>query len=87
MYLAFGARALASGTLGVALAATAAAGLALTPPGLGPAAAVRAQTQATVTVTPGVRHLRRESRQSPSTTAECEQSIQISCYNIAQIGR
>ena len=85
MYLAYGARALASGTLGLALAATAAVGLALTPPGPGPAAAPRAQEQASVTITPGVRHLRRESRDQPSTTAECEQSIQIACYNPVQI--
>ena len=32
-----------------------------------------------------MRHLRRESRQGPSTTAECEQSLQIACYNPAQI--
>ncbi len=36
-------------------------------------------------ITPGVRHLQRESRQGPSTTAECEQSIQIACYNPVQI--
>ena len=82
MYLAFGARILAAGTLGVALAATAAAGIALTPPGAGP---VAVRSAASVTVTPGVRHLRRESRQGPSTTAECEQSIQIACYNPVQI--
>ena len=82
MYLAFGARILAAGTLGAALAAAAAAGVALTPPGPGP---VAVRSAATVTVTPGVRHLRRESRQGPSTTAECEQSIQIACYNPVQI--
>jgi subtilase family serine protease len=82
VYLACGARGLAAGTLGVALVATAAVGLALTPPG---SAVVRAQAQTTVTITPGVRHLRRESRQGPSTTAECEQSIQIACYNPVQI--
>ena len=84
MYLAYGARALAAGTLGVALAATAATGLALTTPGPGQAAP-RAQTQASVIITPGVRHLRREARQGPSTTAECEQSMQIACYNPVQI--
>ncbi len=87
MYLAHGARALAAGILGVAVVATAAAGLALTPPGPGPAIAPRAQaqTQASVIITPGVRHLQRESRQGPSTTAECEQSLQIACYSPAQI--
>ena len=82
MYLAFGARVLAAGTLCVALAATAAAGVAVTPSGPGP---VVVRSQGAVTVTPGVRHLRRESRQGPSTTAECEQAIQIACYNPVQI--
>ncbi len=76
MYLAYGARALAAGTLGVALAATAATGLALTP---------QTPTRASVIITPGVRHLQRESRQGPSTTAECEQSIHIACYNPVQV--
>ncbi len=76
---------MAAGALGVALAATAAAGLALTPRGPGPAPAVRARPQAAVTIVPGVRHLRREPRQDPSTTAQCQQSIQIACYNPVQI--
>ena len=80
MYLAYGARALAAGTLGVALAATAATGLALTPARPAPA-----RTQASVIITPGVWHLQRESRQGPSTTAECEQTIQIACYNPVQV--
>ncbi len=46
MFLAHGARALAAGTLGVALAATAAVGLALTPPGPAPG-------QAGVIISPG----------------------------------
>jgi subtilase family serine protease len=87
VYLAHGARALAAGILGVAVVATAAAGLALTPPGPGPAIAPRTQTQASVIITPGVRHLQRESAQRPPTTAECEQSLQIACYNPAQIQR
>ena len=81
MHLACGARALAAGTLGVAVIATAAAGLALAPPGPGTGGAV----QASVIITPGVRHLQREPRQGPSTTAECEQSLRIACYNPAQI--
>src|SRR5215472_6119551 len=72
MYLAYGARALAAVTLGVAMAATAA-----------PTAAMA--TAAGVTITPGVRHESRESRRGPSTTAECEQSLHIACYNPAQI--
>ena len=78
MFLAHGARALAAGTLGVALAATAAAGLALTPPGPAPAGVI---------ISPGVRHLEREARQGPSTTAQCEQSIRIACYNPLQLQR
>ena len=38
-----------------------------------------------MTIAPGVRHLRRESRQGPSTTAQCQQSIQIACYNPVQV--
>src|SRR5215472_5660478 len=73
MYLAYGARALAAVTLGVAMAATAA-----------PAATA---TAAGVTITPGVRHQQREARDGPSSTAECEQSIHIACYNAAQVQR
>jgi subtilase family serine protease len=80
MYLAYGARALAAGALGVVAAVTA-AGLAPTLPG--PATPARAS----VTITPGVRHFQRESRQGPSTTAECEQLLQIACYNPVQIQR
>jgi subtilase family serine protease len=80
VYLAHGARALAAGILGVAVVATAAAGLALTPPG--PGGRVQASV---IIITPGVRHLQRESRQRPSSTAECEQALQIACYNPAQI--
>ena len=36
-------------------------------------------------VTPGGRHPQRESDGGPSTTAECEQSLQIACYNPAQL--
>ena len=72
MHLAYGARALAAVTLGVAMAATAA-----------PTAAMA--TAAGVTVAPGVQHQQRESRGGPSTTAECEQSLHIACYNPAQI--
>jgi subtilase family serine protease len=81
MYLAFGARILAAGTLGIALVGTAAAVVALTPP----APAPHRTAPASVIITPGVRHIERESRQGPSTTAQCEQSIQIDCYNPAQI--
>jgi len=78
MFLAHGARALAAGTLGVALAATAAAGLALTPPGPAPGGVI---------ISPGVRHLEHEAKLGPSTTAQCEQTIHIACYNPVQIQR
>jgi subtilase family serine protease len=76
MRLAYGARILAAGALGIAVAATAAAAVAVTPPG---------PAQAGVIISPGVRHLQRESRQGPSTTAQCEQAIQVACYNPAQV--
>ncbi len=87
MYLAHGARALTAGILGVAIVATAAVGVALTRPGPGGPPGAGGRVQASVIITPGVRHLQRESRQGPSTTAECEQSMQIACYNPAQIQR
>ena len=74
MYLAFGARVLAAGALGVAVAATTAARPAPTPP-----------AQASVVITPGTWRLQQESRQRPSTTAECEQAMQIACYNPGQM--
>jgi subtilase family serine protease len=77
MYLAHGARALAAAALSVAMAATAAAAVALTPTGPAPS----------VVITPGVRHMQHESRRGPSTTAECEQALQIACYNPAQVQR
>ncbi len=75
MYLAYGARALAA----VALAAAT----------LGVAAASTdgTVTAPAVTITPGVQHQQREAHGGPSTTAECEQSIQIACYNPAQLQR
>jgi subtilase family serine protease len=74
MYLAFWARVLAAGALGVAVAATAVAGPAPTP-----------SAQASVVITPGMWRLKQESRQGPSTTAECEQAMQIACYNPGQM--
>src|SRR6266702_494611 len=73
MYLAYQARTLAVVTLGVAAFVTAGT------------AAVAAPAGPSVTITPGVQHQQRESRGGPSTTAECEQSMQIACYNPAQL--
>jgi subtilase family serine protease len=81
MHLADGAKILAAGTLGIALAAAAAgpaAAAAAGPPSAPPA-------QASMVITPGMWRLQQESRQAPSTTAQCEQAIQIACYNPAQV--
>ncbi len=85
MHLAFGARSLAAGGLGVAVFATAAAGLALSggPGPDGPVAASR--TQAEVVISPGTVRLRREAKQGPSDTRQCQQTFHIQCYNPAQI--
>ena len=80
MYLAHGARAWAVVALGVAMAAAAPAGSAAP-------AGTAAPARAGVTITPGVQHQPREARRGPSTTAECEQSLHIACYNPAQIQR
>jgi subtilase family serine protease len=89
MYLAHGARVLAAGTLGLSMLAAAgpSAAAATARPGAGPAAAHRTQAAAgdSVIITPGVRRPQRESGGGPSTTAQCEQSLQIACYNPAQL--
>jgi len=81
MYLVRGARVLAAGTLGLAMLAAGGASA--------PAAKATKATTATagdrVIITPGVRHPQRESDGGPSTTAECEQSLRIACYNPAQL--
>jgi subtilase family serine protease len=43
------------------------------------------QAQAGVFIRPGTIDLRHERRQGPSSTAQCQQTLQISCYNPAQI--
>ena len=79
MALARGARALAVVALGAAVLAVA------------PASPMRAalrsagQAQAGVFIRPGTVDLRHERRQGPSSTAQCRQTLQISCYNPAQI--
>jgi len=89
MHLAYRARALAA-ALGVAAAAatgSAATGLASTGLASTAPASTAAPAGASVTITPGVQHQQRESRRGPSSTAECEQSIHIACYNPAQLQR
>ena len=77
MHLAYGARAFPAVTLAVVTLAAAALGTAAATSGTAVAAAV--------TITPGVQHQQREHRGGPSTTAECEQSMQIACYNAVQV--
>ena len=43
------------------------------------------QAQAGVFIRPGTIDLLHERRQGPSSTAQCQQTLQISCYNPAQI--
>ena len=45
------------------------------------------QAKAGVFIRPGTVDLRRERRQGPSSTTQCQQDLQISCYNPAQIQR
>ena len=84
MYLAYGARALPAVTL-AAITLTAVT-LTVATPGAAVATPGTAAAPA-VTITPGVQHHQREPRTGPSTTAQCEQAIQIACYNPAQIQR
>jgi subtilase family serine protease len=87
MFMPFGGRLLTVSAAAAAVVATAA--VSLTASGLaGPARvpAVRASSgQPVVSISPGVRHLRREARQGPATTAECEQVLRVACYNPAQV--
>ena len=85
MYLPFWARSLAAGALGAAVFATAAAGLELSggPAPAGSAAASR--TRAEVVISPGTVRLKREAKQGPSGTQQCQQAFNIECYNPAQI--
>ena len=91
MHLAFGARALAAVTLGIAVAATPALAATAAPAAISTPAATptptrtAAQAGASVTITPGVQHQSHGFRRGPSTTAECQQSLHIACYNPAQI--
>ena len=80
MYLVHGTRVLAAGTLGLAMLA---AGGASAP--AAKAAAVTATPGDSVIVTPGSRHPQREAEGGPSTTDECEESLNIACYNPAQL--
>ena len=77
MYLAYGVRAFPAMTLAVVTLAAATLGAAAAAPGTAAAPAV--------TIASGVQHHQREPRTGPSTTAECQQAIQIACYNPAQI--
>jgi subtilase family serine protease len=79
MALASGARMLAAAALGAAVFTIAPASP------MGAVLRPAEQAQAGVFVRPGTVDLRRERRQGPSNTAQCQQSLQISCYNPAQV--
>jgi subtilase family serine protease len=86
MYLMHGARVLAAGTLGLAmLAAGGASATAATSPAAEAATVTATAAGDSVIITPGTRHPQREADGGPSTTAECEQSFHIACYNPAQL--
>ena len=75
---------LAAVGLGIAVFATAAACLALAAGRAGgPVAASRPQAE--VVISPGTVRLRREAKQGPSDTRQCQQTLHIECYNPAQI--
>ncbi len=76
------ARAWAAAAVGVAVIATAAAGLALS----GPSKPRPASTAvASVMVNPGTVQLGQELRSGPSDTAQCQRVLRVSCYNPVQI--
>ena len=79
MALASGARMLAAAALGAAVFTIAPASP------MGAVLRPAEQAQAGVFIRPGTVDLRREQRQGPSNTAQCQQSLQISCYNPAQV--
>ena len=79
MALASGARMLAAAALGAAVFTIAPASP------MGAVLRPAEQAQAGVFIRPGTVDLRRERRQGPSNTAQCQQSLQISCYNPAQV--
>ena len=79
MALASGARMLAAAALGAAVFTIAPASP------MGAVLRPAEQAQAGVFIRPGAVDLRRERRQGPSNTAQCQQSLQISCYNPAQV--
>ena len=78
-----GAGALTAALAGLSAPAAAGAGAAAAP-AAGSAAAGSAAALATVTVQPGVQHVGHGSAQPP-TTADCEASFQVACYEPAQI--
>ena len=78
MYRAHGVRTVAV-ALGVVTVAVATAAVATTD------TAPRTAAAPTVTITRGLQHQQREPRTRQSTTAECEQSFGIACYDPVQI--
>jgi subtilase family serine protease len=76
-----GTRALGAVTVGVAIVATAAAGLALS----GPVTATAVRAGSDVVIRPGTVQLDRETRTGPSDTQQCQHALRIDCYNPAQL--
>ena len=76
-----GTRALGAVAVGVAVVATAAAGLALS----GPVTGSTVPAQASVVIRPGTVQLDRETRSGPSDTQQCQHALRVDCYNPAQL--
>ena len=74
-------RALGAVAVGVAVVATAAAGLALS----GPVTGSAGRAGAGVVIRPGTVQLDRETRTGPSDTQQCQHALRIDCYNPAQL--
>jgi len=76
-----GSRTMGAVTVGVAVIATAAAGLALS----GPVSPDPARAGAGVVIRPGTVQLERETRTGPSDTLQCQRALRIDCYNPSQL--
>src|SRR5580693_542993 len=76
-----GTRALGAVAVGVAVVASAAAGLALS----GPVTGATGPAQAAVVIRPGTVQLDRETKSGPSDTQQCQHALRIDCYNPAQL--
>jgi subtilase family serine protease len=80
------ARRLAAGAIGATVigATVIGAGAVPTAAGSTPGAASGAITPGVI-IKPGTVHVRHETRRGPATTAQCEQALQVACYNPGQV--